>query len=530
MAAILEKTRSIFRQLGRSVTKFPLETLLGVAYFILFLFRDKWDLSDETFLAFFVLYVLTYSFHRLKLWVPYFLSFFLWIPVMLFWRESGWAMGIAWLLAAILLVAGYRRMDDEGFAGNLVHVVRQMVVAFLLGGVLILLAEAIVGTIDLLFVKERLPEYCYSDPAAFVGFVVIPLLCCILVTDESGGEESRFVDILTDKLLTPALLIYTLILYAYAILILIQWKLPDGGIAYMVTIFIAVALLVYLLRTRYGNRPVAWFFDHLPLVALPPMVLLWIGTVRRISDYGLTAQRIYLLALAVLMTVFLLILLRKRDWNFQPMALILAVAAILLTYIPGISAEDFGIRSQQKRLDRILPEVLVDGKFPAFVDPDAIERDPVLKKNWMQVADALHYLNVRMRAADYEKRYAAYGKCPVSFRRDGTVFKKHKDGVEHELAERVDLGDYTVLIPSSEFSSFEDSVCFCFLSVDRADTLLRCDILERLNAEVPDRQLLVYENGKYKAIFKEIVDYRGPGDIPAYNFTTTGALLFKKTE
>lgn len=549
MAAILDKTRSIFRQLGRSVTKFPVETMLGVAYFILFLFRERWDVSDETFLAFFPLYVLTYSFHRLKLRVPYILSYFLWIPVMLFWKESEWGMGIAWLLAAILLVAGYRSLDDEGFAGNLVHVVRQMVIAFLLGGVLMLLAEAIVGTIDLLFVKERLPEYCYSDPAAFVGFVVIPLLCCILVTDESGGEESRFVDILTDKLLTPALLVYTLILYVYAIWILIQWKLPDGGIAYMVTAFIAVALLVYLLRTRYGNRPVAWFFDHLPLVALPPMVLLWIGTVRRVSDYGLTAQRIYLLALAVLMTVFLLMLLRKRDWNFQPMALILAVAAILLTYIPGISAEDFGIRNQQKRLDRILPEVLVDGKFPKRIDYAPVANDPAaveaLKASYEKAFGAWAYLNHNMPDSLFKEKYGQYGVCLDPSGSYRSAVENDFLGVvneEYRLQEDVDLEGYTVLVREYDLEMDSLGICFLVREADRkgnaSDTLLRCDIRSRLNAYIDfdnpelrqreDRKVLIYENGTYKAVFRRLTHY-GYSDYAATVVRGT-EMLFKKPE
>ena len=84
MGALLEKTGSVFRQLRRSFTTFPVETLLGVTYFILFLYSRYKEVSDVTFLAFFPLYVLNYSFHQLKWKVPYLLSYFLWIPVMLF--------------------------------------------------------------------------------------------------------------------------------------------------------------------------------------------------------------------------------------------------------------------------------------------------------------------------------------------------------------------------------------------------------------------------------------------------------------
>ncbi len=526
MGALLEKTGFVFRQLRRSFTTFPVETLLGVTYFILFLYSRYKEVSDVTFLAFFPLYVLTYSFHQLKWKVPYLLSYFLWIPIMLFCPESEWGIGIAWLLAAILLVAGFRRMEDEAFAGNLLHVVKQMAIAFLLGGVLLLLAEAIVGTIDLLFSKDHLPDIWFMAPAAFVGFVVIPLLCCLLVSEVPDEEEYRLMGILTDKLLTPALLIYTLILYAYAVLILFQWKLPDGGVAYMVTAFIALALLTLLLRTHYGNRPVAWFFDHLTLVAIPPMVLLWIGMVRRISDYGLTTQRVYLLALVLLLTLFLLLLLRRRPWTFQPMALILAVVTLLLTYIPGFSAKDFGIRSQQKRLAKILPSVLVDGRFPDSVDP-------ALEKTWLQIADAWQYLQANMRASEFKEQYAVYGNCPVFENRRENLSEKEpsKEAVRHQLTGAVDLGEYTILVPARHYFCRRDSAAFCFLAEDSADeVLLRCDILNRLNEQVPDEQLLIYENGRYMAVFEMIIDYRGSGRDPVENFMTSGPSLFKKPE
>ena len=46
------------------------------------------------------------------------------------------------------------------------------------------------------------------------------------------------------------------------------------------------------------------------------------------------------------------------------MNLIAGGVAVLLTFIPGIRAHDLGVRSQRARLEKVLPDLLVDGKFP----------------------------------------------------------------------------------------------------------------------------------------------------------------------
>lgn len=505
-------SKDFFRKLGRSASTFPIETLLSVTFFVLFtlsvLSFVHWEMSDAAALLFFPLYVLTFTLHRFNWKIPYILSYFLWIPVLLFCKQTGWGIGIAWLLAVILLLIGWEKHEDDTLAGHVVHVVRQIAVAFLIGGVLLLLLEAIMGSIGMLFSLD-MGSACYSIPAAFVGFVVIPLLCCNLVSEAPASGDSRFVGILTDKVLAPALVLYTLILYVYAAWILIRWELPVGGVAYLVLSFLVIALAVSLIRTRFGTRNFAWFFDRLPLFCLPPLVLLWIGTLRRLSDYGLTTSRVYLLALVVLMTLFLLMLLRKRTRTFQPMLLILACAAVLVTYIPGISAKDFGIRSQKRRLMQYISD------NPALKDPE-------------KALDALRYLKQNLSGEVFSRQYAQYEDSLSDVA--GAGITPRKEGEVYELTESIDLEGYSLLVPSVAYHQYEDSIRTCFISStgNAADTLLRCEVLERLNTSKDPHRLLVYENETYRAVFQYIIDYRGPGDDPAVNFITGPAMLFKK--
>jgi hypothetical protein len=100
------------------------------------------------------------------------------------------------------------------------------------------------------------------------------------------------------------------------------------------------------------NRHYEWFYKFFPAIAVPPLVLLWIGIFRRIGEYGITEDRFYLLVLAALVTLFVTMLVRERTRRFQLMVLVLSTSAILFTFIPGIRARDFGIRSQMSRLEK----------------------------------------------------------------------------------------------------------------------------------------------------------------------------------
>jgi hypothetical protein len=124
--------------------------------------------------------------------------------------------------------------------------------------------------------------------------------------------------IFTQYVLLPLEVVYLFILYAYTAKIVFQWRLPDGGVAYLVLAFsitgILALLLLHPLRDNLKERWIRLFSHRFYLALLPLIVLLFIGIFRRIHDYGITENRYLVAVLAIWLTgIALYFLLSKRD-------------------------------------------------------------------------------------------------------------------------------------------------------------------------------------------------------------------------
>ena len=119
---------------------------------------------------------------------------------------------------------------------------------------------------------------------------------------EGLGElsfEARALAFLGTWLLAPLTLIYGLIILAYALRVLLTWSLPEGETAQLVTPFLIVGTLTWLMLepsvmraggfVRLYRR--AWF-----PIALVASALLAVAVWMRVSEYGLTPERVFLLA------------------------------------------------------------------------------------------------------------------------------------------------------------------------------------------------------------------------------------------
>jgi len=109
--------------------------------------------------------------------------------------------------------------------------------------------------------------------------------------------EARALSFLGTWMLAPLVVIYSLIILAYGVKVLIQWELPKGEIAALVTPFLGVGMLVWLMLepkimkesgfVRFYRRVWHW-------VMLLAAILLAIAVFVRIREYGFTIERFLL--------------------------------------------------------------------------------------------------------------------------------------------------------------------------------------------------------------------------------------------
>jgi len=537
MNSFSARLSAIWRGLLSSFRDFPVEACISVAAFVLTLLSNENVIeTDFPLVYFFPLVVLSFCLHRISdrkgtiVWkVCYFASALLWIPLFV-WKseldEAGYV--VMYLISFILLFAAEGRKDNEHYAEAILHNLVKGAAAVLVAGVLSLVLLAIIASVDSLFLSMSLAEKWYVYPQLLVWLVIAPMLCCAFVSEApTQWKDRRFLTLVVEYILTPALLIYAVILYAYMLRSLIQWRLPDGGVAYLVGGFIGMALACRLLQELVAKPHFEWFYRNFPYVAIGPLVLLWIGIARRIGEYGLTEMRLYLVAVSLLLTFFTLMLLSPRTRSFFRMSLIVGGVAVLLTFIPGIRARDLGIRSQRARLEKVLPDLLVGGKFPEAAPYTAIAASEDLRRKWDSASSAMDYLRKGMGHDKFNDLYGAYGDFPYHVHMID-AFPEAVVRVEPVLYERKDpvpLDGYTLLLPRNAYHYYEDSSVVVFYEDDsREKELLRCEITARLDSSNPDK--LVYRNDKYLAVFNSIRDFHHTENRPA--FITAGHTLYAR--
>ncbi|MCE6989043.1 DUF4153 domain-containing protein [Dyadobacter sp. CY323] len=133
--------------------------------------------------------------------------------------------------------------------------------------------------------------------------------------------------IFTQYVLLPLEVVYMVILYAYTIKIIFEWKLPDGGVAYLVMAFsiagILALLLLHPLRENAKEKWVRLFSRRFYIALLPLIFLLFIGIFRRIHDYGMTENRIIIAVLAFWLagTTLYFLLHKRADIRWIPLSL-----------------------------------------------------------------------------------------------------------------------------------------------------------------------------------------------------------------
>jgi hypothetical protein len=192
----------------------------------------------------------------------------------------------------------------------------------------------------------------------------------------------RQLRVFVQYVLVPLVTLYLLILYLYAARIVATGEWPRGTIGFIVSAFSLIALLMLLLGDPLRRGASSWFDRYargLCALLVPLVVLLALGTWRRVAEYGLTERRYLLFALGGWIGAAGMVLARTRrdDIRLVPASLFLVT---VLTAAGPWGAYAISWRSQLARLERTLhahgldPEMRLRGETPPGI-PLAARRE-----------------------------------------------------------------------------------------------------------------------------------------------------------
>lgn len=405
--------------------KFPVEALTGLLFFVLYCIQDSLDYQNysvwrgqirDVMSLFPSIILIIYSLHQVckgRSRIIYYLSVLIFIPFL--WVDlDKFVFSISYsftlLFALFVLLASKRLWDNASFAKNSIQTFVDLVVAFFTGHILTLAIWAILASVIYIFNIElrNYIDYIYI----FSLFVVIPLLFCHLQERESEARLPRFMEIILNYILSPAVIIYTGILYLYFVVIAINWELPKGKIGYMVLAFILFSMIGRMSQLTLSKRLYDWFYDHFSWIAIPPLILFWIGTLERISAYSFTESRVYLLVSGVLMTLYISFFLFKRMRSYQLISLISALCIALLTYFPGINAKSIGIHAQERRLEKYITELdMWDAVTHKMKQGVTFSRNDSV--SWQESREMMACYDYLSDEIGYKKVQEKYGYCDV---------------------------------------------------------------------------------------------------------------------
>ena len=545
------KLKSLWQLLLQSPRRFPFEMALGVVFFII----AVWDLQSSTWnetatrmesavngdiLWFFVpLMALTFWLHRVNHWA-YIASSFLFLPLMaLDLKPFLWTygFGFTYVLAGILLIVGNKRMNNRPFAAHALHVVTQLFFGLLITGILNLAVLAIVASFFYIFGIDE-PKHLYEHIIQFIWFVLAPQVCCTLIrqNEDEVSEPFKVLRLILNFILSPAVIIYTIILYTYFIKIVFEWDLPKGGVAWMVMGFITAALIGRMAQSILSQRYYDWFYRRFTLIAIPPLIMYWIGSIYRIRLYSFTESRFYLMVAGVLMTLFVLMLFRERTRRYQLMALIFGAAIILFTYIPGISAKSIGLACQKQRLTELISELkLTDaktGKLNDDLDMRSIRQDSLMCERYKDVSSVIKYVRKEIGDKEFEEKYGTWEYSEYSFSydnaKDKSIVSRVSGDNTYTRRKAVELGEYTMMLPSKAYEyKFENQTVTI---IQNKDTVLEYPINKIIRQDTMllhhPEQLLTYRNDSLMLVLEGIcIEDTVVTDVRYY-----GLQLFKKKQ
>ena len=471
ISTFLENTKA---QMKSAVSTHPIAIFLISAFAIGIWFMELGPRQGNDHLAYWAFEPMLFIFVYLSR--PYSWYRFSWIVPLLalaiigmtndsaeFYLTSPKFWGANFIALLVLLGFPFER-NNQGFTyrnfTNLFHLGLATAVWLLVFG----LVAAILFTITTLFNVEFSNSF-YDHFYTSLGIFTQPLFFLVFQQRQAKSEMTlnRIFEILVNFVLAPALMIFTVLLYAYVVQIIFEGVLPKGMLANITLPYLLGGLGVYALRSICAKARWKTFFKYYPYLAIVPIVLLWLAIDRRISAYAWTEQRIYLVALATAITIAYAILIVPKARQYRLISGVVMVAIFAMTWI--VKPQEIAYQSQTVRFEQLLKKLnLSDGSGKIRDDVDFVERLENMSKSdlkdWDELDKVSDYLLYRMEIK-------SYGEPPFEERKEAFKQKYGKKSEElftfYIYGDEIRFNDESISTPENNFIT---KVTFEWESID----------------------------------------------------------------
>ena len=219
---------------------------------------------------------------------------------------------------------------------------------------------------------------------------------------EEPRPYPKGLQVFSQNLLLPLVVLYLGILYVYALSVLVKWEWPKGWIGWLVLSFSVLGILALLLLypvQKSGRKPwierfSRWFY----LALLPLVAFLFAAIFRRIGEYGFTENRYFVVLLACWLTGIALYFLLRKEKNIKTVPGSLCLVLLFASVGPW-GAFSVSAASQASRFIELADEYDVVEK--GAINPEAIAKlDEEQKENLRSI---LRYLGDRDQLTDVEE-------------------------------------------------------------------------------------------------------------------------------
>jgi len=238
----------------------------------------------------------------------------------------------------------------------------------------------------------------YQDISVICFVLFAPVYFLANITDKTQlfvqeYKFDKFIKILGLYILAPILALYTLILYVYLVQIIVKWQLPNGYVSTLVSIlglggFLSM-LILYPLRQE-NNKITVLLSKYFPVLLMPLLILMSVGIFRRLGDYGMTINRLYVLILNIWLYGICIYLIISKS-NHLKWIVISFTAVLLISSVGPWSVYHITKRTMIKEIAQLLSEsrLLKDGKVIDNQDK-SIDLDPKVSE---QLSEDLKYIS-----------------------------------------------------------------------------------------------------------------------------------------